>query len=200
MNAEHCQTGGACATQRRRVLGLIFVACIFVLVMIVRNLFGTEPASPGPTAPELVGIAEWINAEPTTLKSLRGKVVVLHFWTFGCINCQRNLPYYNRWRKDFSQDELEIVGVHTPESAHEGNPRSVAAQVKQLGIKYPVAIDNDRTAWKAYKNRYWPSIYLIDRAGRVRFRWDGELEFADAGGDKRLRSKIKELLAEPREP
>jgi thiol-disulfide isomerase/thioredoxin len=130
------------------------------------------------------------------LKELRGKVVVLHFWTFGCINCQRNLPYYNAWATDFAKDPLVIVGVHTPESKHEADSTALSEQIKQRKIEYPVVADPMSATWKAYNNRFWPAIYLIDKQGRIRQRWEGELEFKDAGGDKKMRAAIQALLAE----
>ena len=123
---------------------------------------------------------------------------MLHFWTFGCINCQRNLPHYNKWQQEFAGHDVQLIGIHTPESAEESDPANVEASVKELGIKYPVAVDNDQATWQAYANRYWPSIYVIDKQGKVAYRWDGELEFRGAGGDKIVRAKIRELLAEPR--
>jgi len=107
------------------------------------------------------------------------------------------LPYYNKWQTDFAGDDVQIIGVHTPETSNEADPNNVTAQVKKLGIKYPVAVDGASATWKAYDNHYWPSIYLIDRQGRIRYHWDGELEYQAAGGDAILRGKIKELLAEP---
>jgi thiol-disulfide isomerase/thioredoxin len=175
-------------------------ATIVALGVLVSRLSATEVASTAPRAPEPAAIARWINSNPLTLEGQRGKVVVLHFWTFGCINCRHNLPYYNQWRKDFPEEQLEIVGVHTPETDGEADEENVVAQVKQLGVTYPVAIDNDRATWQAYKNRFWPAIYLIDKSGRVRYRWDGELEYKDAGGDRKLRSYIKKLLAEDSKP
>jgi len=173
-----------------------FRAAIVVLGVLVSRLFATEDASTAPQAPEPTGISRWINSEPLTLESQRGKVVVLHFWTFGCINCQHNLPYYNQWRKDLAEENVQIVGIHTPETDGEANEGDVVAAVKKLGIEYPVAIDNERATWQAYKNRYWPAIYLIDKSGRVRYRWDGELEYQNAGGDKKVLSIIKRLMAE----
>jgi len=183
---HHCYTRWAVYT------GLAVLAA----ALIVHRLAGAELQPPWPAAPPIMGIGQWINSKPLALKDQLGKVVVVHFWTFGCINCRRNLPYYNSWRKDFAEREVQIIGVHTHESAHEADNDQVALQIKELGIKYPVAVDNDRATWKAYENRYWPGIYLIDKQGRVRFRWDGELEFQDAGGNLLVRTKIKELLAE----
>jgi thiol-disulfide isomerase/thioredoxin len=171
-------------------------ATIIVLGALVGKLSWAESAAEPPLAPEPTGIARWISSDPLTLESQRGKVIVLHFWTFGCINCQHNLPFYNQWRKDFPADRLQIIGVHTPETEGEADEDSVATQVQKLEIKYPVAVDNELATWRAYQNRYWPAIYLIDKSGRVRYRWDGELEYNDAGGDKSMRARIDRLLRE----
>lgn len=176
--------------------GLMMSTTFACFAFVASALHGEQSTPVWPQAPELAEITDWINSKPLELKGLRGKVVVLHFWTLGCINCQHNLPYYNRWRADFPGDKLAIVGVHTPETSTEYNTDNVAARVKKLEIKYPVAIDNKLATWKAYKNRYWPSVYVIDKQGRVRLRWDGELEYRDKGGDKLVRAKIQEFLAE----
>jgi thiol-disulfide isomerase/thioredoxin len=168
--------------------------------IIVTKLPGKEPETTHRQAPELTGISQWIGSDGFKLADLKGKVVVLHFWTFGCINCQHNLPYYNKWQEDFAKKDVQIVGVHTPETSAEADATNVAAEVKRLNIKYPVAVDSASATWKAYENRYWPSVYLIDKQGNIRYRWDGELEYQDAGGDKAMRAKIKELLAEGKSP
>ena len=149
-------------------------------------------------APELVGIKGWANSNGTTLADLRGQVVVLHFWTSGCINCVHNLPVYNAWARDFSRKGVRIIGVHTPETDDEAKPDGIAEQVKRRGIEYPVAFDRDGQTWKAFGNHYWPAVYLIDRKGRVRDRWEGELESNNRHGDSLLRGKIEALLAETR--
>ncbi len=147
-------------------------------------------------APELAGIQGWENSKGTTIAASKGKVVVLHFWTFGCINCQRNLPLYNGWQKDFAGKDLQLIGVHTPETDDETKAGNIIAQVKKRHIEYPVAFDRNGDTWKAYGNRYWPAVYLIDRHGKVRFRWEGELESGGAGGDAIMRKRIEALLAE----
>lgn len=184
----------------RSICVLLVGASAICVALVANALTAGEPKSLEQKAPKLSGITQWINSKPLALKDLRGKVVVLHFWTFGCINCRHNLPYYNRWQVDFEKDDVQIIGVHTPETAGEADEKNVRTHVGELGIKYPVAIDNDSTTWKAYRNRYWPSIYLIDKQGQVRYRWDGELEYQDAGGDRLMRTKIKALLAEPTKP
>jgi thiol-disulfide isomerase/thioredoxin len=171
-------------------------AVMLVLSAFARGAGGAEPQAELRKAPELASIASWSNSDPITLADQKGKIVMLHFWAFSCINCQRNLPHYNQWRKDFAEDKVQIIGVHTPETADEADVSNVAVQVKKRGIKYPVAVDSDAATWKAYENRYWPTVYLIDQQGRVRYRWEGELEYKKAGGDRIVRQKIKDLLAE----
>ncbi len=165
----------------RCVCVLLVRASVVWATFVANTLTAEEPKSIEQKAPELARITQWINSKPLALKDLRGKVVVLHFWTFGCINCQHNLPYYNRWRTDFAKDDVQIIGVHTPETTGEADEKNVRKR-------------------EAYKNRYWPSIYLIDKQGQVRYRWDGELEYRDSGGDKTMRTKIKALLAEAAKP
>jgi peroxiredoxin len=188
------------------VIALLIVAALAIQQvvsrpMIMSKALAAEPPStkiedvPVP-APALTGIKAWENSSGLTLADLKGKVVVLHFWTFGCVNCQRNLPVYNRWQKDFAAKGIVILGVHTPETEDETKKENVAEQVKKREIKYPVAVDTEGASWRAYGNRYWPAIYLIDRRGKIRFRWDGELESNNAHGDFIIRKKIDALLAE----
>jgi cytochrome c biogenesis protein CcdA/thiol-disulfide isomerase/thioredoxin len=130
-----------------------------------------------PVAPELLGIAEWINSGPLSLSELRGRVVLLDFWTYSCVNCLRTLPHLKGWDESYRDDGLTIVGVHAPEFAFERVPGNVRAAVRKLGIRYPVALDNDFATWTAYANQYWPAKYLIDRTGRVRYYHYGEGEY-----------------------
>jgi peroxiredoxin len=174
-----------------------FAICLFSTAFLTNQLAADEPQPAAPQAPEFAGVSQWLNSNPLTIESLRGKVVVIHFWTFDCINCQHNLPYYSRWRHDFAEKDVQIIGVHTPETTDEADMQQLVSHVKQLGITYPVAVDGDHATWKAYNNRYWPSIYLIDKQGRIRYRWDGELENGDAASDKLIRVKIEALIAEP---
>jgi thiol-disulfide isomerase/thioredoxin len=157
------------------------------------------PAGPsGPLAPELVGNA-WLNLTNggrLTLASRKGKVTVVHFWTFDCMNCKHNLPYYLQWRRRFALEGLEVIGIHTPETAAEGDPANVARKVKELGIDYPVLLDPGRANWDRWQQRCWPAIYLLDKQGRVRYCWEGELEYRDAGGNSKMTSLIQGLLSE----
>jgi cytochrome c biogenesis protein CcdA/thiol-disulfide isomerase/thioredoxin len=133
------------------------------------------------TAPGFVGIQQWFNTpgdKPLTLKSLRGKVVLVDFWAYSCINCQRSIPHLDAWYKAYKKDGLVIVGVHAPEYAFEHVPANVLASAKQQGIKYPIALDNNFDTWTAYSNQYWPAEYLIDQTGQVRHVTFGEGDYA----------------------
>jgi thiol-disulfide isomerase/thioredoxin len=125
-------------------------------------------------APEFAGIDRWFNTAPLSMRELRGRVVLVDFWTFGCANCQRTLPHLVRWDARFRDAGLTIVGVHTPEFAHEHSARAVQTAIEQYGIRYAVAQDNRFRTWAAYRNRYWPALYLIDREGRIVYRHVGE--------------------------
>jgi cytochrome c biogenesis protein CcdA/thiol-disulfide isomerase/thioredoxin len=125
-------------------------------------------------APDFVGIDGWLNSRPLTIRELRGKVVLVDFWTYSCINCLRTLPHVEAWDRLYRKDGLVIVGVHTPEFAFEHVPSNVRAAVHRLGVQYPVALDNEYGTWTAYQNEYWPAKYLIDRTGHVRYAHFGE--------------------------
>ncbi|MEH6419873.1 thioredoxin family protein [Pseudomonas sp. CGJS7] len=145
---------------------------------------------PAPTAPEFAGIERWINSPPLTMAGLRGKVVLVEFWTYSCINCIRVMPHVKQWHQRYRDSGLTVVGVHTPEYGYEKIPRNVDAAVARFGIEYPVAQDNAYATWNAYHNRYWPALYLIDRNGRVVYEHFGEGDYAQT------EAKIKQLLAE----
>ena len=141
-------------------------------------------------APELTKISGYINSEPITLADLRGKVVLVDFWTYSCINCIRTIPYLNAWYEKYADDGLVIVGVHTPEFEFEKDYNNVKAAVEKFGIKYPVALDNEKQTWSAYENRYWPRKYLIDSEGYIRYDHIGEGAYAET------EKVIQSLLAE----
>jgi len=147
-------------------------------------------------APEMRDVEAWINSSPLLLQSQRGKVVVVHFWAFGCINCIRNLPHYQAWYEKFPTKDLTIIGVHTPETAAERDLEKLRANVVERGIKYPVAFDLQGENWKAWVNNLWPSVYLIDRQGRVRSWWYGELNWQGATGESQMRERIAALIGE----
>jgi cytochrome c biogenesis protein CcdA/thiol-disulfide isomerase/thioredoxin len=144
-------------------------------------------------APEFRGIAHWLNTReerPLTIRGLRGKVVLIDFWTYSCINCLRTLPYLEAWYRTYRKDGFVIVGVHTPEFAFEHELSNVRDQSAKLGVRYPVALDNDYGTWNAYANQYWPAEYLIDRRGHVRHAHFGEGEY------DRTERYIRQLLEE----
>jgi thiol-disulfide isomerase/thioredoxin len=149
-------------------------------------------------APELVGDG-WLNTPgdaPITLASRRGKITIVHFWTFGCINCRHNLPSYARWQQQFADANVVVIGVHTPEFESERITANVARRVKELGITYPVLLDPHNANWNRWQQQYWPTVYLIDKRGRIRYRWVGELEYNHAGGEAKIAELVSELLKE----
>ncbi|CAN5839165.1 hypothetical protein BH11PSE3_BH11PSE3_04950 [soil metagenome] len=125
-------------------------------------------------APELVGIEDWLNSNALSIAGLRGKVVLIDFWTYSCINCLRTLPYVSRWYDKFKDRGLVVIGVHTPEFGFEKATRNVQRAIDRFGIRYPVAQDNQYSTWRAFDNQYWPAIYLIDRRGHVVLKHAGE--------------------------
>lgn len=133
---------------------------------------------PGFSAPELEAIHAWINTGPLTLSDLRGKVVLVDFWTYTCINCIRTLPYLTDWHAKYADSGLVIVGVHSPEFSFEQKLENVQSAVAKYDIRYPVALDNDFRTWRAYQNRYWPHKFLIDKNGVIRYHHIGEGEYA----------------------
>ncbi|RYF43069.1 MAG: thioredoxin family protein [Comamonadaceae bacterium] len=129
-------------------------------------------------APEFTGITQWLNSAPLTLASLRGKVVLVDFWTYSCINCLRTLPHVNRWHERYAGQGLVVVGVHTPEFAFERSTSNVQTAMKRFGVRHAVAQDNSYATWKAYSNQYWPAHYLIDARGHIQYRHFGEGAYA----------------------
>jgi len=128
-------------------------------------------------APDVAGAVQWLNSPPLTLAALKGKVVLVDFWTYSCINCLRSLPYVAAWADKYRAQGLVVIGVHAPEFAFERDPVNVARAVRQLGLNYPVALDNEYAIWRAFSNRYWPAHYFIDARGRLRHHHFGEGEY-----------------------
>ena len=155
-------------------------------------LYGGSGLEECGSAPAFSGIQQWLNTpggKPVTLAALKGKVVLVDFWAYSCINCQRELPHVEAWAKDYAADGLEVVGVHTPEYAFEHVPSNVAAGVRRLGLTFPVALDNSYDTWTAYDNQSWPASYLIDASGQIRHVSIGEGDYA---GEEQL---IRQLLS-----
>jgi len=152
---------------------------------------GEMPAAQAQPAPEFQDIEQWLNSQPLKLEELRGKVVLVDFWTYTCINCLNHLPYVKDWHAKYKDSGLVVVGVHTPEFAYEKSTRNVQAAIKRLEIQHAVAQDNNYATWKAFRNQYWPAVYLIDKQGRIVYSHFGE------GSYGATEKKIQSLLAEP---
>ncbi|KAA0985463.1 cytochrome c biogenesis protein DipZ [Pseudomonas sp. ANT_J28] len=130
--------------------------------------------------PSLDGAVQWLNSPPLTVQALKGKVVLVDFWTYSCINCLRTLPYVKAWAEKYRDQGLVVIGVHAPEFAFERDVGNVTKAMKDLGINYPVAIDNDFKIWRAFNNEYWPAHYFADAQGRIRYHHFGEGEYAES--------------------
>jgi peroxiredoxin len=178
--------------------GLVAAAAAgaFLLFRTATHAAPDPPEQGWTAAPEFAPGEPWLQSEPLTLASLRGQVVVVHFFTSGCINCIHNYPAYRGWQEDYGGKGVTIIGVHTPEFENEADVDRVRAKAEKNGLKFPIAVDNDGRNWANWHNRYWPSIYVIDKKGRVRYRWEGELDSATTRGEPIVRRKIEELLAE----
>jgi thiol-disulfide isomerase/thioredoxin len=126
------------------------------------------------------GATIWLNSEPLTPEGLRGRVVLIDFWTYTCVNWLRTLPYVRAWAAKYRDDGLTVIGLHTPEFGFEHNVDNVVAQASRFGVDYPIAVDNEYTIWRAFANHYWPALYLADTEGRIRYHHFGEGEYAAA--------------------
>ena len=145
--------------------------------------------------PDLSGATAWINSQPLTFASLRGKVVLVDFWTYSCINCLRTLPYIKAWNEKYKDSGLVIIGVHTPEFPFEKDEANVRKAVKDLGITYPVPMDNNYKIWRSFNNEYWPADYFIDATGAVRFHHFGEGAYDES--EKQIRTLLEEANHTP---
>ena len=149
-------------------------------------------------APELIG-GTWLNTpddKPLTLGARKGAVTVVHFWTLGSPDSRRNLPAYAKWRRQFAERGVEVVGIYTPEFEIERSVKDVAQQAKALGIDGPILLDAKSENWKRWKQQYGPTIYLIDKAGRARYRWIGQLEANNQDGTQKMGALIEQLVGE----
>lgn len=169
------------------ILALVIIA---TTILIIEKPWEQTPILSENQAPEFTEITQWINTQPLSMEDLRGKVVLIDFWTYTCINCIRTLPYIKEWDEKYSDKGLVIVGVHTPEFQFEKRYDNVIEAVRSNGIEYPVAMDNDFGTWKAYRNRYWPRKYLIDKDGVIRYDHAGE------GAYEETEEWIQRLLGE----
>lgn len=177
------------------VVGIVVVAASIYATGLTNKVlspFGSSAeyqSSESATAPELA-TGDWINSEPLKLNDLRGRVVLIDFWTFGCYNCRNTLPFIKSWHDRYRDKGLTVIGVHSPEFDFEKKPENLRREVSSLGIRYPVVSDNDYQTWNAYKVEAWPTIFLLDKQGRIRWMHVGEGDYDEA---ERL---IQKLLAE----
>ncbi|MBB3228341.1 thiol-disulfide isomerase/thioredoxin [Luteibacter sp. Sphag1AF] len=169
---------------------------LFTVLLTAATLLTAAMASPPAhavqQAPEFAGISNWINSKPLTMQSLRGKVVLIDFWTYSCINCLRTLPHVTRWYDTYKDKGLVVIGVHSPEFPFEQQTANVKDAVARFGIHYPVAQDNDLATWDAWENRFWPAEYLVDQRGNVIGHHYGEGNYAE------MENAIRVLLGLPR--
>lgn len=130
-------------------------------------------------SPDISGPGPWFNSPPLSLAQLKGKVVLVEFWTFGCYNCRNVMPYVNKWHERYGKQGLVIVGVHTPEFAHESDPKRVKGFLADNNIHHPVVMDNDYAIWNRWSNRYWPAIYLLNKSGQACYSHFGEGRYTE---------------------
>ena len=186
-------------TRRNMLIGIVAAIIIVAALTYATGLskqllapFGSSSeykSSESATAPELAS-GKWINSEPLKLNELRGRVVLIEFWTFGCINCRNTLPFVKSLDDRYREKGLTVIGVHSPEFDEEKNVEHLRREVTSLGIRYPVVTDNDYQTWNAYKVEAWPTVFLLDKRGRIRWTRVGEGDYDEA---ERL---IQKLLAE----
>lgn len=183
----------------------LFRAALAAALLLTVYLFGTGfSAYSSPAvgdqgkAPEFTGIDHWLNSPPLTMQSLRGKVVLVDFWTYSCINCINTLPYVKQWHEKYKDQGLVVVGVHTPEFPYEKSTANVQEAIRRFDIRYPVAQDNAYGTWSAFHNRYWPATYLIDADGRIVYQHYGEGRYAET--EAAIQKLLAQRTSRPEEP
>ena len=173
--------------------GIIITSVIFLAIIFIGldEFTSLNPNSGTNMAPNLVGIAHYLNTSPEELtKRIEDKVVLYDIWTYSCVNCIRTLPFITSWDEKYSEQGLLIIGIHSPEFEFEKNPQNVKAAIEKYGISYPVVMDNDMKTWKAFENNYWPRKYIADHEGNIRYDHIGE------GSYQETEKIIQQLLNE----
>lgn len=167
-----------------------------LLCLIISPLSLATQLDPQPL-PQFTASSEqdWINSPPLTREQLRGKVVLLDVWTFDCWNCYRSFPWLHGVEEQFAEQDFHVIGIHSPEFAHERKRANVLAKVNEFKLEHPVMLDNDFAYWKALNNRYWPAFYLVDKQGKLRYRWVGETHAGSAQA-RNIEQAIEQLLVE----
>ena len=179
-----------------RRLALLAAMGAVLVISVMTELAARDGIEPFPLPPltQTAGDA-WFNSPPLKPEDLKGKVVLVDFWTFECWNCYRSFPWLKQLEKRFADDDVLFLGIHSPEFAHEHDRARVAAKVKQFGLEHPVMMDNDFAFWNAMGNRAWPAFYLVDRSGQVRYRFYGETHEGDPQA-RAIEAAIERLLTE----
>lgn len=181
---------------RSMITAFVLTAAVCLLGMPLRGHTADEGktdlavtvADAGRAAPNFVGIDNWLNSGPLNISDLRGKVVLVDFWTYGCYNCVNTLPYVTRLYDTYKAKGLVVVGIHTPEFPFEKSARNVEAALKRNGIRYPVAQDNEFATWNAYHNQFWPAQYIVDQNGKIVFEHAGEGQYRE------IEQRVRQLL------
>jgi thiol-disulfide isomerase/thioredoxin len=171
-------------------LKTVATVAMFAAITATSSAAIAGPLKNSTAAPEFTGIEKWLNSDPLTIQQLRGKVVLIDFWTYTCINCINTLPYVKSWNQKYKDQGLVVIGVHTPEYPFERSTENVKTAIKRFNINFPVAQDNQYATWGAYNNQYWPAFYLIDKKGQVVYTHFGEGEYPQT------EAAIKALLAQ----
>lgn len=173
------------------LLALVILLFTHASSVAVADSIAPAPLKDLGPAPAFVRLENWINSSPLELSQLRGKVVLVEFWTYSCINCLRTLRHLKTWHRTYAERGLVVIGVHAPEYAFERSLRNLKLAVRRHDIEYPVVQDNAFGTWNAYRNEYWPAVYLIDRNGRLVLRHVGE------NGYQHIEAALLWLLASP---
>ena len=166
------------------------IAVFATSVLLFASAASAEALVSGPPAPDFAGIDHWINSAPLNMSELKGKVVLIDFWTYTCYNCVNTLPYVTAWYEKYKSKGLQVIGVHTPEFSFERSTANVTDAIMKFHIHYPVAQDNRYATWNAYHNQYWPAVYLVNKKGNVVYSHFGEGDYQET------EAAIKTLLSE----
>ncbi|MCH7736865.1 MAG: redoxin domain-containing protein [Chloroflexi bacterium] len=178
-------------------MGSIFKISAVVVaagILITAVCWPTGSLGTGSKAPDFQGIADWINSRPLTMEELRGRVVLVDFWTYTCVNCIRTMPYLKDWHAKYASHGLVIVGVHSPEFEFEKLTENVTENARDFGLEYPIAQDNGFQTWRAYRNRFWPAKYLMDAEGEIRYTHFGEGAYGET--ERRIRGLLEDAGAD----
>jgi peroxiredoxin len=177
-----------------KFLSIALLVTVLLAPALIKANADPMPVTVRPAPPLAPG--EWVNGAPTTIAAQKGKVVVLLFWTYECINCEHNLGFWNDWAKEYKNSDVSVISVHTPELPAERVHANVRAFCANRGLVFPVITDNGAETWRAYGIEYWPSEVLIDKEGRIRYIFGGELNWQGSGEYKTVHRLIEELRHE----